>query len=528
MTTGAYHPRSRSGARDMPHGLNRHRGLRMHQIGRRYRRLRHGDSGPCEREGCLCCEDRYEGDWDDYERYDAPPDPEVLLSVWREGVAFTAARARIAHCMPTALAIGHCMPTALASGQRPPTAPRERPERAAARGDAGELGPRFTTAELPAALHEHSDFLRSQLTHLEFIHSERCQRALRELADGLGGNAQVFTIFSAHAGALGTLLLFSRFWVRPLWTFTPPAGDAAALVTALVTHLLARYPVPPPLLRAFTTGAMPAIKWVCWTILFGQGGSLRAAARLFGWCLPRGVIAALQQAPADLDPVAACQWAEIAHRGGTRVDLERLRDNPAFAIDPSDPALPFDPERWGRATERFLPFWHQTVSFLVRHRAELTDESSRLLLAWAMHRFTEDDSFSWAGRTPASASAAARAYDEQRRRPYVEARWAARGWDWESSPGDPVGWSLVELTSGRELYEEGQAMRHCVAGYAWSCCTGDIAIFSLRSAGQRRVTVELATAPRDLRVRQARGACNRAPTPEEEEILRRWLLTLRR
>ena len=80
-------------------------------------------------------------------------------------------------------------------------------------------------------------------------------------------------------------------------------------------------------------------------------------------------------------------------------------------------------------------------------------------------------------------------------------------------------------------------MRHCVAGYAWSCCTGDIAIFSLRSAGQRRVTVEVATADHErrrgaavigLRVRQARGACNRAPTPEEDEILRRWLLTLRR
>ena len=125
MTTGAYQPRSRSGSGYLAHGLNRHRGLRPHQLGRRYRRLRHGDTGPCERESCLCCDDIHPDDYhlhfdhfECYERPDDAPDPEVLLSAWREGVAFTAARARIAHCMPTALA----------RGPYQPIAPRERAE----------------------------------------------------------------------------------------------------------------------------------------------------------------------------------------------------------------------------------------------------------------------------------------------------------------------------------------------------------------------------------------------------------------
>lgn len=491
-------------------GVNRHRGLRVEQLTRRYLRLRHGDDAA---EGCQvcgghdtsCCEDRWAYD----DERDDGVDPEVVLGAWREGARYAAGRPRIADRLPAAL-----------RGRGPgewTAAPRQKAEE----GGAPLLLLGEAAAELPAALHEHVGRLRAELNPLDYIQSAGCQRALRELSEQLPDREASFAIFSAHAGALGTALLFRRFWIRPLRTFAPPGErGGVALIAALVEHLFARYPVPGFLLRAWSGSSLPDFKWVCWTILLGQGGSLHAAARRFGWALGRGVIARLHEAPADLDPVAACMWAEIAHLGGGRIELERLRGDPAFTIDPTGPtAQEEEGERFARRAD-FLPFWRQTVAWLIRYRDQLTEEGCRLILAWAMHRFTEGPRFSWSGRTPKGAEAAARAYEEERLLPYARRFWARKGWDREVLFGGRT-WTVIELISGRELYEEGRAMHHCVSGYAHRCAAGWAAIFSLREEGWRRVTVEI-TVP-ERRVVQARGACNRAATSEEKDVLQRWL-----
>ncbi len=77
---------------------------------------------------------------------------------------------------------------------------------------------------------------------------------------------------------------------------------------------------------------------------------------------------------------------------------------------------------------------------------------------------------------------------------------------------------MRELVSGRELYEEGLAMHHCVAGYAMRCASGTSAIFSLKIAGERHVTVELQPATRE--VIQARGAYNRLSRLSAQERVR--------
>jgi hypothetical protein len=70
------------------------------------------------------------------------------------------------------------------------------------------------------------------------------------------------------------------------------------------------------------------------------------------------------------------------------------------------------------------------------------------------------------------------------------------------------------------LAEESQAMHHCVTLYAYRCAQGQSAIFSLRAAGERRITIELDALGRIV---QARGACNRAATGEEQAVMARWL-----
>ena len=87
-----------------------------------------------------------------------------------------------------------------------------------------------------------------------------------------------------------------------------------------------------------------------------------------------------------------------------------------------------------------------------------------------------------------------------------------------------IGRSRRSLTR-RDLFDEGRAMRHCVASYEHSCVSGRSAIWSMgleRNDGRRKpvLTVEVAVG-RKL-ICQVRGKANRLPTEKELEILRRW------
>ena len=84
---------------------------------------------------------------------------------------------------------------------------------------------------------------------------------------------------------------------------------------------------------------------------------------------------------------------------------------------------------------------------------------------------------------------------------------------------------IRELTTKKELFEEGKDMHHCVGSYASRCGTGDIAIFSMTHANkktaERLVTIEL-----DLQsktVSQARRCLNATPLPEERRIMGLWI-----
>ena len=52
------------------------------------------------------------------------------------------------------------------------------------------------------------------------------------------------------------------------------------VVSSLVEHLFARFPAPASLQRAWRVESDASLKWICWYILFAQGGSLHRAARV--------------------------------------------------------------------------------------------------------------------------------------------------------------------------------------------------------------------------------------------------------
>jgi hypothetical protein len=202
--------------------------------------------------------------------------------------------------------------------------------------------------------------------------------------------------------------------------------------------------------------------------------------------------------------------------GGSAIDCRRILSNPAFVVDTSDAS------RSASQSE----FWEATVRWVIAHQTAITDEQCEMILSWAMHEQTEADRrgaepFSWKGRGLRAVLRRSLAYQRQLERPWSCYFWQRHGWDWK--PVDPalVGWCFVELTSGEELFREGQAMRHCVAGYAAYCAAGHSAIVSIRFKEARRITVEIH--PATGQVVQARGACNRPATNEEQRAIRLWV-----
>ncbi|MBS0203739.1 MAG: PcfJ domain-containing protein [Planctomycetes bacterium] len=307
-------------------------------------------------------------------------------------------------------------------------------------------------------------------------------------------------------------LVKSLCWFAPFWIRDPAdwhQGDARSLVD----HLLVRYEVPSFLYCEWTRDK-PRSKWISWFILLAQGADLKLAASTFGWQMHRRFVQYLFEAPDTMSPTEACVYAEVRRLGGNDIDAQRLISNPAFVIDPTELS----------AEALHYRFWHESACWLISKQAQLSDEESDLVLSWAMHEFTEEARFhrpfSLKGRSVRAALERSVAYREQATRPWAQYSWLPHTWNW--STDSPSGaWDFVELTSGKDLFEEGQALSHCVATYAARCATGYSAIVSMRCDGIRQITIEIQ--PQTKRLVQARGLRNRSADDHESDLIRRWI-----
>lgn len=394
-----------------------------------------------------------------------------------------------------------------------------------------ELVPRKRAAETSEAItvdgewfEEHLSLEERLAAHLEVItDSTRYADTLKRLqaVDLPIADREVLYRAGRSPGLETVLFLFMPFWLRSPSSWQPDGK------VSLLAHLLQRYPVPSFLERIISSvveewcnnrtlyDSDGYLKWFCWYLLLGQGGSLKTASRYFPWQVQGKFQQFLERAPRNFRPEDVCLLAEIQRLGGTQLEYERLTRTGGFQIDPTEP------ER----EEGFQRFWTETVHWLIAHREAITDPQSRDLLTWAMHEFTEGrrngSAFTWKRRTLASVLRRAEAYIDLIRRPWKDHRWQAHHWDWQVETQADTTWSFVELTTGEELYQEGRTLSHCVAGYALHCVHGNSAIVSMRQNNECRITIQVDM--NSLQVVQARGKFNRATTAEEQQLIRRWV-----
>lgn len=333
--------------------------------------------------------------------------------------------------------------------------------------------------------------------------------------------------------AVGLLALFSGYRTRGLTSWRRPSEGRQTGVSQLARHLFCQYPVPAWMDAVWEEpithlGQLQrSLKWACWFVCVGGGGSLQKLTKEFGYKVGSQTLRHIYNAPADLKPMQACQWAEAFALSGSKRVADWMLRNHGYWIDPTSP--PETPQ-----TTLFSKFWAQTVRWLARFERELADAHVDELLEWGLLRthaalYENSAPFSWAGRTPRRCLAEAAAYLEVAMRKLGDTcnqRWAAVGLGWVLAENDPAQgaadlWVFEELTQGAHLWEEGVAMRHCVAGFDQKCANGGAHIVSLKRNGDRALTIELTS--RSLSLVQAKGRFNRAPIAAELRAVEQWL-----
>jgi len=487
---------------------NWHRPLGFKQWRRRFRRYRQG--APLDEEELDYCNDWYEL-WDDNEPADVLADDLLCHELKQLSRAILHRPARLFR--PEWVADNVPWRDDERSAAGAPTAKAEQFEKqltafvqAAARG-------------VPSWLTSPEQFEKQLAAFVQGIKQfPNDPAARRRIADAVGEDVYLDVLKSAATPGKGEALVRNVTLFAPFWIRSPRTWDGGK--TSLVDHLFTRYDVPPFLHDSWTDlPGLSTLKWLSWFILLAQGGSLRRAAALFQWNISSRFEHHLRLTSARHSPVAACAFAEIMRLGGSRGDGERILRNPAFVVDPTE----FD------SNDTFAAFWKATIHWIIAQGESVTNEQCQLILDWAMHKYTEGAHgdrrpFSWKGRGLQSVLRHSFDYQRQLERPWSSHFWKRHGWDWTPVDAALQGWSFAELTSGEALFREGQAMRHCVAGYATYCAAGRSAIVSVRFRDQRCLTVELA--PADGRLLQARGACNRSASPDEQHVIHQWLTTV--
>jgi hypothetical protein len=382
--------------------------------------------------------------------------------------------------------------------------------------------------------------------HARLLHDsqEAPEGLVSQLIDQAGGQAELLVLDRHCQGIaapdlLRNLCMFSPFWLRRPSTWQPPRTDRPAALGDLVQHLFGRYPIPECLRQAW--GEVEEwpwnLNWLRWSILFGQGGSLRRAAKLFGWRIRDGFQHHFLQTPSHLDRERAVFRADVMSIGGGEHDVFRLQAVRSWLGDSFDDGQ--DHEHAAFRTE--------TIRWLVHHQAALNDAVYSLVVQWATHEFLEarrrleavrrgelPDPGAHAGRVRLQGlsprQAVARALEYQAA--HLAYRWSTSrnlqwaGHDLDLELEDARGhWQFVELLRSEALVAESEALHHCVATYDQRCANGRSAIVSMRSGGKSVITIEVQ--PGNLNVVQVCGLQNRRPTREELNTIADWAAVMR-
>jgi hypothetical protein len=326
-------------------------------------------------------------------------------------------------------------------------------------------------------------------------------------------------------GGLAAIATHSHAWLRPLGDWEVVSSNPRRQFGSLVRHLFANYPVP----GFFDSVWFRRSRTQNWFLHVGQGGSIRAAKRLY-FPMTKREAHEFMLAPDDYTLEHALRWAQIHALNGNR----RMADTVCGT----------------RLGGEFVhnDFWVSVLRFFVQNPFLDTVHYGPIIDYLHSQKFETQDvfvrpgvveqrpprhpGFTMRGRTAESLLRQVSAWHAQlgREQRVGPAQWKSAGIDGLSliegheRSKNMRRWTITELLNRDALINEGRAMRHCIATYARSCANGRSSVWSMQcedAEGRERVlTIEVR--PSSRMVMEARGRFNAAPTPQAMRILRQW------
>jgi hypothetical protein len=307
----------------------------------------------------------------------------------------------------------------------------------------------------------------------------------------------------------------SAAWLRAPEDFRPRTTHGRDQLAELVRYLFESYRVPSWLRAPLAPkrGRPLRAPVFDWYIHVAKGQNLRGAPGL-PLCLSRRAAHEALCAPAQSPPQQALLYGILRAHGApvaVRDALLRVTRRRDFTLDAGWLKL-F--EKIARTPELIAEQVQPLIQYAQLRRLERASlEVSVPALLRGMER--------WLAALR-DAAVRQRALEHG---PQFEQRWApsqlATGFEGSLEQGD---YTLCELRSFRELFEEGQVMHHCVFSYASVAQAGTVSIWSLRITQARRevgrVTVRVVAGERA--VVEARRRHNQGIQPHEREVLRSW------
>jgi len=304
--------------------------------------------------------------------------------------------------------------------------------------------------------------------------------------------------------AVYNVFQFKANWRKDIFQWKAVDKSSSSQFVELADYLFCRYEVPAFLYKAFYE---PNDKrFIRWFIHLAAGGKVKEMNDIpipFTQKMGHYFI----HASADLSIIAALRWAQVKGLGGNDELAKRI----AYSWIATKP---FGDEI----------FWDSFIQLLVRS-GMFNHEKLTELIDYVREAKRQNNSYDLKGRTLQSLMRQSDAWHGVHK--HVKGNWF-----WKPSglyslkierKTDIV--KVEELTEATRLVEEGKAMKHCVASYAYLCAQGKSAIFSLRKYSGGRLEDIFATIEVNIFLKaivQAKAKMNRKISEEARKYMELW------
>jgi len=266
----------------------------------------------------------------------------------------------------------------------------------------------------------------------------------------------------AYIDVLGNISAFGNKTARPIEAWVKDSLTADGQLASLIRHLFAKYDVPAFMEYVFAENSKIHMMWY---VQLSRGDSVQQLCA-FPAVFTKKMAHAFRETPYTVTIEQAIRRAQAIGFGADAAMVENITWSAAFDEIPD------------------AAFRAKVICFIAKNAAQ--DANIAVLqqvIEYVAEMYRQGDSYNLKGRTWMSVSRMAADFAvEKAKRLEAEARngWVPAGiGNYEAVEGNII-YRLVQLVNSEELYEEGYAMSHCVADYAYDCAEGSSAIFSLR------------------------------------------------